>query len=143
VSAKVNIFNETEVKFLPVKKLKQIVENCLSSEKADFSTINLIFLDDAAMQKMNKEYLNHDFTTDVISFNLDAEDENQKIGEIYISLDTAKEQANEYKVSLSNELLRLAAHGTLHICGYEDSTKDEKDLMHSKEDELISRMKNS
>lgn len=141
MSKKVKIFNETDTKFLPNKKLQKIAELCLENEKADIKSINIIILNDLEIQKLNNQYLGHDFTTDVISFNLEGENEDEIIGEIYISIDTAKAQAAEYKVSLSNELLRLVAHGTLHICGYDDSTPEEKEAMHLKENELLSNIK--
>lgn len=141
MNTKVNIFNESSAKKLPVSKLKQIVNNCLEKENSTFTTVNVIFMSDKDIQKINNEYLQHNYATDVISFNLEGENEEQKIGEIYISVETAALQAEEFKVSLTNELLRLAAHGTLHLCGYEDSNDALKQEMHQKENELLNNLK--
>ncbi|MBK7986366.1 MAG: rRNA maturation RNase YbeY [Ignavibacteria bacterium] len=75
---------------------------------------------------MNRKFLQHDYPTDVITFPLE---DNPLEGEIYISIDTAIEQARDYNVSVAQELMRLAAHGTLHLIGYDDSTDEERARM--------------
>jgi rRNA maturation RNase YbeY len=77
---------------------------------------------------MNKKFLNHNYITDVISFDL-SESEDLIIGEIYICLPQTERQAKEYKITFKNELLRLAIHGILHILGFDDSTSKEKKEM--------------
>ena len=78
-------------------------------------TININFIDDRLMKKLNKKYRKKEGTTDVLSFNLNAEG---MLGEVYISVPQAKRQAKEYNCSLDQELWRLAKHGTLHLLGY-------------------------
>ena len=132
----INVFNASGEKFLPAKKLKRCVDNVLTGEGLPRATINIVITDDMEIRKLNKSYLNHDFVTDVITFPLN--DEGDLDGEIYISVDTARRQATEYKVSLTNELMRLSAHGALHLSGYGDSTDGERAKMHELENKYIS-----
>lgn len=130
----INTFNESGAKFLPWKKISNIVETILKSEGKKEANVNIIVLDDNQIHEMNKEYLSHDYPTDVISFILE---EAPLDGEVYISVDTAKEQAKDYKVSLSNEMTRLVAHGTLHLCGYDDDTKEKRAFMTNLENKYL------
>jgi rRNA maturation RNase YbeY len=83
---------------------------------------------------LNKQYLQHDYATDVITFPLD---EQPLYGEIYVSLETARRQANEYGVTVVNELCRLAVHGALHLLGYDDATLEDRAAMHKLESKFI------
>lgn len=130
----IHIFNTTEKRYLPLKKIKAVADKILEDYKILDSEISIIFLNDFEIQKINAQFLNHDFTTDVISFNYNEE---QLEGEIYISVDTAELQAKEYKVSLTNEVLRLSIHGILHLLGYEDHTVENKEKMHNLEEKYL------
>ena len=134
MSSTIHIFNNTSQKFLPFKKIKAITEKILEDYEIKESEISIIFLTDSEIQKINTQFLNHNYATDVISFNF--EEENLE-GEIYISLDTAKLQAQEYKVSLTNEVLRLSIHGIMHLLGYEDDSVDKKEKMHNLEEKYL------
>lgn len=131
---KVYIYNESGRARLTKKKLENVAMAALNGEGIVQSEINIILLDDKAIHEMNKEYLDHDFPTDVISFMLDDE---PLSGEVYISADTAEIQAQEYKVSLANELMRLAVHGTLHIIGYDDASPEERAAMSALESKYM------
>ena len=100
---------------------KKLVELVLKDEKLSAREISVIFCGKKFMRKLHKNYLNKESDTDVITFNLS--DSEQVEGEIYISLDLAKENALKFKVSEESELSRLIIHGLLHLKGYEDSTK--------------------
>ncbi len=104
----VQIYNETQRKRIPKKKIKDTVEKVLNHFGQD-GTINLVIVGEDAILQLNKEYLGHDYITDVISFNLS--EGKDLLGEVYICLQQAERQATEYNVSLENELLRLAIHG--------------------------------
>lgn len=130
----VNFFNESDTKYLPRKKAVETVTRILADEKKSEAVVNIIVLDDDNIRSINKQYLDHDYATDVISFTID---EIPFLGEIYISSDTAKKQAEKYNVSLANETVRLAAHGALHLCGYEDDTDEKRKLMHDLEDKYL------
>jgi rRNA maturation RNase YbeY len=84
------------------------------------------------MRQINKRFLNHDDVTDVIAFPL--EDGMGMDGEIYVNLDRAKSQAQEYRVSQLEETRRLLIHGVLHLLGYDDGTKKDRERMRKKED---------
>lgn len=116
----INIFNESGRKFLPKKKIERLLTNLFHAEGIEVANVGVILAGDKDLHTLNKSYLGHDYPTDVISFTLEQE---PLFGEIYISVDTAEIQAHDYSVSLTNEITRLAVHGALHLCGYEDETE--------------------
>ncbi len=135
----IHIFNDTERKFIPKAKMQRVVENVLRGEKwrgkpIQSASVSIVLVNDAKIHAMNKEFLQHDYPTDIITFPLEEETID---GELYISLDTAARQAEEYGVSLTNELMRLAAHGTLHLVGYDDVSTEERKEMSRLEDTYI------
>ncbi len=134
MSIEISVFRESFEKKLPKKKITEAVRRVLESEKVSEAKVNIVLCTDEYIQKINKQYLNHDYATDVISFNFE---EDVLDGEIYISVETAIEQATEYKVSLTNELLRLAVHGTLHLVGYDDSDTESRQKMSELENKYI------
>jgi probable rRNA maturation factor len=102
------------------RKTKELINKIIVSEKRISGTINIIITTDRELIKVNREFLKHDYFTDVISFSYN---ENKIVnGEIYISIDTIKRNSKNYNVSLTNELLRVIIHGILHLCDYEDGT---------------------
>lgn len=114
------------------KKVKKLAEKVISDEKKISGNLNFIITNNNNILKLNKQFLKHDYFTDVITFNYN---KGKCInGEIYISIDTVKENANNYDVSLKDELLRVMLHGVLHLCGYNDNNESEK--------ESIKRMEN-
>lgn len=134
----INIYKNHKEKFIRVKSIKKAVIRTLEEQNIKNANINLILTDDYSVKKLNRKYLNHNYETDVLAFSLE---EDRIEGEIYISLDTAKRQAEEYKVSLTNELSRLAIHGTLHLTGQSDKTKEEKAEMKKIENEILLKLK--
>jgi len=98
------------------------VSNAIMDEKKIPGDLYYIITNDKEMLKINKEFLNRDTLTDVIAF--DYSEEEKIDGEIYISKDTVKRNANDYKVSLREEILRVMIHGALHLCGYNDKNKE-------------------
>jgi len=116
---------------------KEIIGSILDDNKITNSVINLIYCSDEYIHNINKEFLNHDYPTDVITFEIE---KTPLMCEIYTSVDTAARQASEYNVTLNNELLRLAAHGALHICGMDDNTPDDRNTMKLQEDKYLERI---
>jgi probable rRNA maturation factor len=116
--------------------LKAFVEKIFKKEKTALRSINYIFCSDKKLLEINKTYLKHDFYTDIISFDLSSSPE--KVAEIYISIDRVRENAKTVGVSFKNELHRVVFHGALHICGYMDKKKKDRELMRSKEDHYLS-----
>ena len=103
----------------------------LNSENISDYNISVIFVDEAFIIDLNKKFFNKKTATDVISFNLSEE----KIeGEIYINFDIIKNQAEYYSVSFIDELKRVIIHGLLHLTGYKDHEKNEREIMKEKED---------
>ncbi len=138
----INIYNSSSLKHLPKSKTKRVIENVLGGEGIEDAEISLIFAGNSLIRKLNKDYLQHDCTTDVIAFALEENEiEHEAIinidGEIYIGVEVAKRQAEEYSVSLACEIKRLAAHGTLHLAGYDDSTAELREQMRQLEDKYI------
>lgn len=104
-------------------------------EKEAFSKdllLRVIFLDDETLLLMNKEFLNHDYYTDIITFPIE-EAENKLEAELYISIDRVRDNAQKESESFSNELLRVYLHGILHLVGYKDDTVQAKKIMREKE----------
>lgn len=120
------IINDSNHTRIPRAKITQAVTRTLQGESVSIADICVILLNDATIHEMNREFLQHDYPTDVITFPLE---DNPLEGEIYISVDTAVRQAKDYNVSLAQELMRLAAHGTLHLIGYDDGTEQQRARM--------------
>ena len=98
--------------------------------------LSCIFCPDEYLKEINIKYLNHDFFTDVITF--DYSKEKLLFGDVYVSTDRVKENAKTYSSSFNKELFRVIIHGVLHLCGFNDKTKKEKTLIRSKENEALS-----
>ncbi len=94
--------------------------------------LNFIITNDESLKEINRKFLNHDYYTDVISFRYSKG--NIIDGEVYISKDTVKSNAKNYKVSYKKEMLRVIVHGILHLCGFDDKTKFQKQRMRKMED---------
>ena len=134
MSILINIFNESSRKKIPRKKIISSLEKLFIAESYKEATINLIFLDDEAIKELNKKYLNHDYSTDVISFCLEEE---PLEGEVYISVETAESNSIEYNTKFTDELTRYAIHGVLHIIGYDDISLEDREKMRILEDKYL------
>ncbi len=109
------------------------LKDVITQEGKTPGDIHYIFLSDSGLLEINKQFLNHHDYTDIITFPL-SESEQIIRGEIYISLDRVKENASLNNVNFSQEIARVLVHGVLHMLGYNDHTKEEKNEMRSKED---------
>ncbi len=109
----------------------------ISGENRELSRVDFVFTDDESIKDINNEFLKHNYYTDVITF--DYSTGSILAGEIYVSIDRVKENAENYGVSFTDELKRVMAHGILHLIGYKDSTGDEKTKMREREDYWINK----
>ncbi len=128
------------------KLRKSTVHNFISRLKSDLNfeidslVINFVTADQ--IKPINKEYLGHNYSTDIITFNYSGENYTLD-GEIFISLDDASLFAKKYNVSLENEILRLIIHGFLHMVGYDDKVEKDKKKMKRLENSLVNKYLNS
>ncbi|MDQ3681707.1 MAG: rRNA maturation RNase YbeY [Bacteroidota bacterium] len=115
------------------KNLKKFLLALFKKEGYSVDTVNYIFCSDAFLLDINLEFLKHDSFTDIISFKLS--DENQSIiADIYISIEQVISNSKSLNIPFKNEFHRVMFHGVLHLCGYNDKTKEEKITIRKKED---------
>jgi len=119
------------------RKIREWIIKSVENEDFTVGVLNYILTNDNVLVQLNKEYLRHFTLTDIITFDL-SENKGELSGDIYISVDRARENAREFKVTLNNEINRLMIHGVLHLMGYKDKSKDERDLMRAKEEFYLS-----
>lgn len=112
--------------------VKKIMARIISDAGMRAGSVEVIFTTDSKVYEINNEFLGHDYYTDIISFNYN---EGKTInGEIYISADRVKENAETYGALLKAEIRRVIFHGVLHLCGYDDRTKEQKRKMKEMEE---------
>lgn len=135
----INFYFE-DVNSTPIHKKILILHlnSLIKNELKKTGEISVVFCSDEYLLKMNKEYLNHDYYTDIITF--DYVEEDVISGDLFISLDRIKENAVEYKSSVIQELYRVVFHGVLHLVGYKDKTDDEFRSMKEKENYYLSEV---
>lgn len=126
---------ETDFELVNEEAFKNWIIDIVDSEASAVGEINYVFCDDDYLHKINVEYLNHDTLTDIISFDYTVGNLIQ--GDIFISIERVKDNANDFKVPFEEELKRVMAHGVLHYCGYKDKTDADAELMRQKEEEKI------
>ncbi|MEN9290930.1 MAG: hypothetical protein RLZZ357_773 [Bacteroidota bacterium] len=117
--------------FISKTTLKQNLKTLAQSEGKTLKDISVVFTDDDYLLEVNKQYLNHDYYTDVITFDYSVFPEVS--GDIMISLDRVKDNAETLSVSFQEELNRVVYHGLLHLCGYKDKSAADEKLMRTKE----------
>lgn len=130
-------FNQDVIFPLKGKKpiAKKQINSLIEMENMKAGDLCFIFCSDLFLLDMNKKHLNHDYYTDVITFDYTAD--NVVSGDIFISVERIDENARKFGVSFNHELSRVMYHGVLHLCGYNDRLKDEKRTMREKEDFYI------
>lgn len=140
MSNNINFFSE-EIEF-SIEKEKEISKwlNEISLEnKRTISNINYIFCNDEYLLEINKEHLNHDYYTDIITFDLSESDEIES--DIFISIERVKENSTNQNTSFTKELQRVLVHGLLHLIGFDDKNIEQKKIMREKEDSCLSLLK--
>lgn len=135
----INFFNEDVSLVIKNKiKLRSWIKETIHIEGYTLNELNFIFCSDLYLLDLNRQYLNHDTFTDIITFDNSQQDKHLT-GDIFISYERVCENAAEFKASVTDELHRVIIHGTLHLLGYKDKKKAEKALMTSKEDFHLAR----
>jgi len=125
MASKINFFNEGDLKLIPFRK-----GNCREI------ALDVILCDDAYLLDINKNYLNHDYLTDIITFD-DGED---RVGsDIFISLDRIRDNASKLNIDPTTEFMRVFIHGCLHLCGLKDKTSADQKKMRSQEDYFLTK----
>ncbi len=132
----IQFFFENIEEFLLPNRVEEWIEQLISTEEKKTGNINYIFCDDEYLLKVNQDFLNHDYYTDVITF--DYVKGKTISGDIFISITRIKENA----ITLSDndferELIRVLAHGVLHLCGYKDKSEGDQKIMRAKENFYI------
>nr|WP_321233956.1 rRNA maturation RNase YbeY [uncultured Psychroserpens sp.] len=122
---------ETDFKLENETQVSNWISQTISSENCNEGEINYIFCDDDYLHKLNVEFLDHDTLTDIISFDYSVGKELH--GDIYISIERVLDNASDFEVKFSEELLRVIIHGILHYCGYKDKSENDAKLMRGKE----------
>ena len=121
-------------------KISTWLEDLILSENKKLGDINYIFCDDEYLLKVNQDYLDHDYYTDIITF--DYVKANTISGDIFVSLPRISDNASTLAQDFESEFRRVLAHGLLHLCGYKDKTAEEQSKMRQKEDFYIHRYSN-
>lgn len=135
-----NLHPEKKVK---LKSIKNLALKILTREKKR-QNLNIILTDDKYITRLNRKFLKKNRTTDVLSFGMREDKkmipESDLLGEIYISLDRAEKQANDFHHSLQKEIKALAVHGLLHLLGYDHKNRKQSELMRKKEENYLSSL---
>lgn len=127
--------NKIKFSFSNKREHKEWIKAIAQREGKRVGDINYIFCDDNYLLEINRQYLQHDTYTDIITF--DYSEEHVLNGDIFISIERVKENAALFSTTFFGELLRVMAHGILHLCGYKDKEKEEEIQMRSQEDAAI------
>lgn len=123
--------------FFNESRIRTWIEQVIKEEGRVAGILSFIISNDEFLIKLNREYLQHDFFTDVITFDY-SEDLNGVSGDVYISLERVEENARELGIRLSDEMNRVMVHGVLHLLGYNDTDDDKKQGMQEKENYYLS-----
>jgi len=129
------IFSETKFKLSQKRPIKNWLKTVIKEESKKTGEISIVFYNDEQLLTLNKAYLNHDTFTDIITF--DYSEGKILHGDIYISIERVKENANRFNCTFEEELRRVMAHGILHLCGYKDKKNADKQIMKQKEENAL------
>ncbi|WP_313384735.1 rRNA maturation RNase YbeY [Chishuiella sp.] len=132
----IELFYETDFELHESQNWIDWIVESMKNEGKNIEELNYIFCDDEYLLQINRQYLDHDYYTDVIGFDNSIEDD--LMGDIFISVERIKDNSIQNNVSFENELARVVIHGILHFAGYMDKDPEDKTLMTYKEDYYLS-----
>lgn len=127
---------DTSFELSEKQRVKAWIKSIATQEGKQMGELSYIFCSDEYLLQVNREYLNHDYYTDIITFD-NAEEEGVIEGDIFVSIDRVRDNATTLQVPFETELRRVLAHGVLHLCGYKDKTPTDEQLMRTKENFYI------
>lgn len=130
-------FVDTASLDLDATHLEKWITTVCSNENHTLENLSIVICSDDFLLSMNRDHLDHDYYTDIITFDL-SEDPTSVEGELYISIDRIRDNASILSVTETNELDRVIIHGVLHLIGYNDKTEKQQKIMRSKEDASLS-----
>ena len=125
-------YDQTRYRVKGWRKISKLLKEVIGKEKKISGDLSFVITDDENLREINRKFLEHDYNTDVITFNYNSG--NVVNGEIYISMETVRVNALNYKVSLKTEMDRVIIHGVLHLVGYDDKTSVKASKMRKMED---------
>jgi rRNA maturation RNase YbeY len=130
-------YEATDIAFPKIKRRKtsRWINQIIEQHRKKPGNITFVFCSDAEILRINKHYLNHDYYTDIITF--DYSEGDKLSGDLFISLETVKTNSEQFNTVFDEELRRVMIHGILHLCGYEDNTQLKKKAMSLKEDNSL------
>ena len=131
-------FEEVQLISFNQNTLKKNINYLINNELKEAGEISIIFCSDQYLLEINKQYLKHDYYTDIITF--DYVEKNVISGDLFISTDRIKDNAMKYETKVIKELYRVVFHGVLHLVGYKDKNEDEQQLMTEKENFYLSKI---
>ena len=137
---KIIIHSDPEYKKPKNSRCISIIKNIFKSKKTEFFNINIIFTSDIFVSELKKEFFSKNQWTDVIVFPMHDKNDDRVEGDIYISMPTAKENADKYNQPYEKEVARLVIHGVLHLLGYDDNTKKGKNDMSNLEELFLKQI---
>jgi probable rRNA maturation factor len=132
-------YDETDYRLKGWRKTARLIKDLIGTEKKKEGELSFIITNDKFLKSINVQFLSHDFNTDVITFNYNSGDIVN--GEIYISLDTVRENSFNYNVSLQSEITRVIIHGVLHLLNYDDKSEEGRGEMTAMENLWLKRFK--
>jgi len=136
----ISLFNQVSESYQECNEnTKPWISAVIEEEGFKEGNISYIFMSDDMLLEINKRHLNHDFYTDIITFDL-SDEEKEISAEIFISTDRVMENAIQFGEIYPKEMHRVMIHGVLHLCGYNDHTEEEKSSMRKKEDYYLSKL---
>lgn len=143
MNSSIEVFVNVEEEIKELETVEKVLYSAIEKEKLEKISFNLIIVDNDYIHELNKNYRNIDRETDVITFALEDEDtlvmpsDERILGDIYISIDRARSQAEDYGHSLLRELSFLAVHGFYHLLGYDHMTEEDEKVMFKKQEEVL------
>jgi rRNA maturation RNase YbeY len=134
-------YDQINFRIRKAREIKRFLDKVIRDENKNPGDLVFILADDETVLKINSEFLKHDYYTDVIAF--DKSEGGLVSGEVFISIDTVRVNAREYRCRLQEEVVRVMIHGVLHLCGYRDGSIEERKKMFEVQEEKVAQIRES